>query len=57
MVLAEQEAPLEQGWLLAELEERFGYGSEELARRFNGSVSWYRGTWVELLSESIQRQV
>jgi len=36
----EQETALEQGWLLAELEQHFGYGLEELARRFDRSVSW-----------------
>src|SRR4051794_18095095 len=38
--LSEQETALEQGWLLAELEQHFGYGLEELARRFDRSVSW-----------------
>lgn len=37
---AEQQSALEQGWLLAEMEHRFGYGLEELARRFDRSVSW-----------------
>jgi ParB family transcriptional regulator, chromosome partitioning protein len=57
--LAEHETPLEQGWLLAELEQRFGYGLEELARRFDRSVSWVsrRLALVELLPESIQQQV
>jgi ParB family transcriptional regulator, chromosome partitioning protein len=57
--LAEQETALEQGWLLAELEERFGYGLEELARRFDRSVSWVsrRLALVELLPEAIQQQV
>jgi len=57
--LTEQETPLEQGWLLAELEERFDYGLEELARRFDRSVSWVsrRLALVELLPESIQQQV
>jgi hypothetical protein len=57
--LTEQETPLEQGWLLAELEQRFGYGLEELARRFDRSVSWVsrRLALVELLPESIQQQV
>ncbi|MGC9200228.1 MAG: ParB/RepB/Spo0J family partition protein [Acidobacteriaceae bacterium] len=32
----ERETALEEGWLLVELEQRFGYGQEELARRFNG---------------------
>lgn len=31
---------LEQGWLLAELESRFGLGREELARRFDRTASW-----------------
>ena len=31
---------LEEGWLLAELEDRFGYSLDELARRFDRSVSW-----------------
>jgi ParB family transcriptional regulator, chromosome partitioning protein len=55
----EQETSLEQGWLLAELEQRFGYGLEELARRFDRSVSWVsrRLALVELLPESIQQQV
>ena len=37
---AEHQSALEQGWLLAEMEQRFGYGLEELARRFDRSVSW-----------------
>lgn len=57
--LSEQESALEQGWLLAELEQRFGYGLEELARRFDRSVSWVsrRLALVELLPETIQQQV
>ena len=35
-----QESALEQGWLLAEMEQRFGYSLEELARRFDRSASW-----------------
>src|ERR1017187_5222530 len=35
-----QESALEQGWLLAEMEQRWGYSLEELARRFDRSVSW-----------------
>ena len=31
------ETALEEGWLLAELEQRYGYGQEELARRFDRS--------------------
>jgi ParB family chromosome partitioning protein len=33
--LAEHETALEQGWLLAELERRFDYDLEALARRFD----------------------
>jgi len=35
-----QESALEQGWLLVEMEQSFGYGLEELAQRFDRSVSW-----------------
>ena len=54
-----QESALEQGWLLVEMEQSFGYGLEELARRFDRSVSWAsrRLALVELLPESIQQQV
>jgi ParB family chromosome partitioning protein len=38
--MTEHETALEVGWLLAELEQRFGYGLDELARRFDRSVSW-----------------
>jgi ParB family chromosome partitioning protein len=57
--LSEQESALEQGWLLVELEHRFGYGLEELARRFDRSTSWVsrRLALVELLPETIQQQV
>lgn len=57
--MSEQETALEQGWLLAELEERFGYDLEELARRFDRDVSWVsrRLALVEILPQSIQQQV
>lgn len=57
--LSEQETALEVGWLLAELEQRFGYGLDELARRFDRSVSWVsrRLALVEALPEAIQQQV
>ena len=47
------------GWLLAELERRFGYGLDELARRFDRSVSWVsrRLALVEVLPEAIQQQI
>jgi ParB/RepB/Spo0J family partition protein len=56
---SEHETALEQGWLLAEMERRFGYGLDELARRFDRSVSWVsrRLALVELLPETIQQQV
>jgi ParB/RepB/Spo0J family partition protein len=55
----EHETALEQGWLLAEMERRFGYGLDELARRFDRSVSWVsrRLALVELLPEAVQQQV
>jgi ParB/RepB/Spo0J family partition protein len=57
--LSEHETALEVGWLLQELEQRFGYGLDELARRFDRSVSWIsrRLALVELLPEAIQQQV
>jgi ParB family transcriptional regulator, chromosome partitioning protein len=57
--LAEHETALEVGWLLAELEQRFGYSLDDLARRFDRSVSWVsrRLALVELLPEAIQQQV
>jgi hypothetical protein len=57
--LSEHETALEVGWLLAELEQRFGYGLDELARRFDRSVSWVsrRLALVEVLPEGIQQQV
>ena len=57
--LSEHETALEVGWLLQELEHRFGYGLDGLARRFDRSVSWVsrRLALVELLPEAIQQQV
>lgn len=54
-----RETAMEEGWLLAELEQPFGYGLEELARRFDHCVSWVlrRLALVELLPESVQQQV
>jgi ParB family chromosome partitioning protein len=56
---SQPETALEQGWLLAEMERRFGYGLDDLARRFDRSVSWVsrRLALVELLPEAIQQQV
>src|ERR1700694_5736664 len=57
--LSEHETALQVGWLLAELEQRFGYGLDELARRFDRSVSWVsrRLALAEVLPEAIQQQV
>jgi ParB family chromosome partitioning protein len=57
--LSPQESALEQGWLLSEMEQRFGYSVDNLARRFDRSVSWVsrRLALVELLPEIIQQQV
>jgi hypothetical protein len=44
-----KESALEQGWLLVEMERSFGYGLEELARRFDRSVSWVSRRGVVLL--------
>ena len=57
--LSEHETALEVGWLLTEMEQRFGYSREELARRFDRSVSWVsrRLALAELLPEAIQQQV
>ena len=54
-----RESALEQGWLLSEMEQRFGYSLEELARRLDRSASWVsrRLALVELLPETIQQQV
>ena len=57
--LSEHETALEVGWLLAELEQRFGYSLDELARRFDRSVNWVsrRLALVEIVPEAIQQQV
>src|SRR4030095_7601245 len=56
---SEQETALEVGWLLAEMEQRFGYSLDEVARGFDRSVSWVarRLALVELLPQAIQQQV
>src|ERR1017187_3286690 len=55
----DHETALEEGWLLVELEQRFGYGLETLACRFDRSASWVsrRMGLVELLPDSVQQQV
>ena len=59
MRTSEGSSALEQGWLLAELEHRFGYSLDELARQFDRSVSWVsrRLALVELLPDSVQQQI
>src|SRR2546428_5731635 len=59
MRFSEQETALEQGWLLQELEQRFGYRLDDLARRLDRSVSWVsrRLALVEQLPESVQQRV
>jgi ParB family chromosome partitioning protein len=53
------ETALEQGWLLAELQRRFGYSLEELAPRFDRSKSWVsrRLALAEVLPEAIQQHI
>ncbi len=59
MSAADSETALEQGWLLDELERRFGLTQDELARRFDRSVSWVsrRLALVRELPESVQERV
>jgi ParB family chromosome partitioning protein len=53
------EDALDQAWLLAELQERFGSSLEELARRFEHSKSWVSGrlALIQCLPGSVQEQV
>jgi ParB family transcriptional regulator, chromosome partitioning protein len=57
--MSPQESALEQGWLLSEMEQRFSYSLDELARRFDRSISWVsrRLALVELLPEAVQSHV
>jgi ParB family chromosome partitioning protein len=59
MRVGDGDGPLEQGWLLRELEVRFGKSQDELARRFDRSVSWVsrRLSLVKELPEPIQEHV
>lgn len=59
MRTAEGDSALEQGWLLRELHERFGLASNELARRFDKSLSWVsrRLALVSELPETVQELV
>lgn len=53
------EDALDQAWLLAELQERFGWSLEQLARGFERSKSWVseRLALLKTLPASIQEQV
>ena len=53
------EDALDQAWLLAELQERFGYSLEDLARRFEHSKSWVSGrlALIQCLPASVQEHV
>lgn len=55
----ERDSALEQGWLLRELHQRFGWSQEDLARRFDRSTSWVsrRLGLVKELPEEIQQRV
>jgi ParB/RepB/Spo0J family partition protein len=59
MRAADVDGPLEQGWLLCELRDRFGLMIEELARRFDKSASWVsrRLALVAALPPAVQEQV
>ena len=59
MRTAEADGTLEQGWLLEELNERFGLSHEELARRFDKSQSWVsrRLALVRALPREVQTRV
>jgi ParB family transcriptional regulator, chromosome partitioning protein len=59
MRVGDGDGPLEQGWLLRELETHFGLSQEEMARRFDKSVSWVcrRLALVKELPEPIQERV
>jgi ParB-like chromosome segregation protein Spo0J len=53
------EDALDQAWLLAELQERYQWSLEELARRFERSKSWVSGrlALLQALPPSIQDQI
>src|SRR5881397_2214040 len=59
MRLSQRDTALEEGWLLQELRDRFGYSLDDLARRFDRSTSWVcrRLALVELLPQMIQQKV
>lgn len=56
---AEEDSPIEQGWLLSALRAEFGLSLEELSRRFDRTKSWVsrRLALVEKLPEVVQERV
>ena len=46
--MSPQESALEQGWLLSEMEQRFSYSLDELARRFDRSTDDWRRSMAVL---------
>lgn len=59
MSAADSETALEQAWLLDELARRFGLTQDDLARRFDRSVSWVsrRLALVRELPDSVHERV
>jgi ParB/RepB/Spo0J family partition protein len=59
MRTTESDGPLEQGWLLEDLNDRFALSHEELARRFDKSQSWVsrRLALVRAVPCEVQEQV
>jgi ParB-like chromosome segregation protein Spo0J len=53
------EDALDQAWLIAELQERFGYSLDDLARCFEHSKSWVSGrlALIQCLPASVQEHV
>jgi len=59
MRFGHRDTALEEGWLLAEVRDRFGYSLDDRSRRFDRSTSWVsrRLALVELLPQMIQQTV
>jgi len=56
---SQAEGPIEQGWLLRELRDRFRMSMDELARRFERTTSWVsrRLALVQELPEQVHEKV
>ena len=54
--LCEHETALEVGWVLEEMEQRFGYSLVELAQRFDRSVTWVSRRLGTMTWSSISRR-